>query len=152
MIGEVKDVDVVVPGGDIGKFIRVRVKVDIRKAIHRFLHVDVLGDGQEIVMLLRYERLPNHCFRCRKLRRSTRECPEGLRNPETPAGDLPFGAWMKATPSDHWASIRVRQKEVFSNQQANRSDEDWVRGVVTKMREIGAEKEETLMYRIQRSK
>ncbi|TXG57618.1 hypothetical protein EZV62_015447 [Acer yangbiense] len=70
MIGDVMDVD----GGDVedcvGKFMRVKVRVDIKKPLKRCLRVDILGDGNETIMVLRYERLPNRCFKCGWLRAS----------------------------------------------------------------------------------
>ncbi|TXG48183.1 hypothetical protein EZV62_027477 [Acer yangbiense] len=71
MIGEVVEVDGGNSGEAGGKFLPARVKVDITKPLRRCLRIDVLGDGEESVMLLRYERLPNHCFRGRNV--GTRE-------------------------------------------------------------------------------
>ncbi|KAK3189523.1 hypothetical protein Dsin_029084 [Dipteronia sinensis] len=64
MIGDVMDVDGGAAGDCVGKFIRIRVRINIKKPLKRWLRVDVLGDGSETVMVLRYERLPNHCFKC----------------------------------------------------------------------------------------
>ncbi|KAK2662642.1 hypothetical protein Ddye_001216 [Dipteronia dyeriana] len=74
MVGEVKEVDV----GDTvecsGEFLRVRINMNIGKPLRRCLRVDAMGDGEETVMLLRYERLTFHCYRCRRLGYYTREC------------------------------------------------------------------------------
>ncbi|KAK3226095.1 hypothetical protein Dsin_005957 [Dipteronia sinensis] len=64
MVGVVKDVDVGESGDCSGEFLRVGVMIDISKPFRRCLCVDVLGDGEETVMLLCYERLLNHCFQC----------------------------------------------------------------------------------------
>ncbi|TXG48491.1 hypothetical protein EZV62_024366 [Acer yangbiense] len=64
MIGEVKDIDTGKSGDCVGKYIRVRVVVRIDKPLRCILRVDVMRDGKESVMLLRYEKLPEHCFRC----------------------------------------------------------------------------------------
>ncbi|KAK3199011.1 hypothetical protein Dsin_022426 [Dipteronia sinensis] len=64
IIGEVREVDTRPSGDCLGKCFRVRVAIEVDKPIRRFLRVDVLGDGEETVMPLQYERLPNFCFRC----------------------------------------------------------------------------------------
>ncbi|KAK3225783.1 hypothetical protein Dsin_005645 [Dipteronia sinensis] len=74
MVGVVMDMDVGTLGDCSGEFLRVRVTVDIAKPLRGCLRVDVLGDGEETMMLLRYERLPTHCFWCGRLGHSTSEC------------------------------------------------------------------------------
>ncbi|KAK3189610.1 hypothetical protein Dsin_029171 [Dipteronia sinensis] len=53
MIGVVLDVDGGLAGDGVGKFLRVRVRIDITKPLRRCLRVDILGDGVETIMLLR---------------------------------------------------------------------------------------------------
>ncbi|TXG51194.1 hypothetical protein EZV62_023718 [Acer yangbiense] len=53
MIGEVLDVDGGNSGDCVGKFMRVRIRVDIKKSLKRCLRVDILGDGVETIMILR---------------------------------------------------------------------------------------------------
>ncbi|KAK2642784.1 hypothetical protein Ddye_024547 [Dipteronia dyeriana] len=76
MIGEVIDVD----GGEardcVGKFMIVRVKSEINKPLKRCLRVDILGDGVKTIMLIKYERLPNHCFKYGVVSHRTNECSE----------------------------------------------------------------------------
>ncbi|TXG61290.1 hypothetical protein EZV62_012653 [Acer yangbiense] len=52
MMGEVEDVDGGASGDCVGKFIHVGVRIDVDKPLRRCLRVDVLGDGEETVMLL----------------------------------------------------------------------------------------------------
>ncbi|KAK1589427.1 hypothetical protein Q3G72_033945 [Acer saccharum] len=53
MIRDVVEVDGGLAGNCVGKFLRVRVRIDISKPLRRCLHVDILGDGVEMIMLLR---------------------------------------------------------------------------------------------------
>ncbi|TXG73186.1 hypothetical protein EZV62_001765 [Acer yangbiense] len=91
MIGDVEEIDKGASGDCDGKFLRVRVSIDVEKPLRRILRVDVLGDGEESVMLFRYERLPDHCFRCGKLGHKTMECTDA-----SGTSELLFGAWLKA--------------------------------------------------------
>ena len=59
----VMEVDVADSGVQWGKYLRVRVKVDITKKLVRGKKVTIeRGESQWIQ--LRYERLPNFCYRC----------------------------------------------------------------------------------------
>ncbi|KAK2655922.1 hypothetical protein Ddye_008974 [Dipteronia dyeriana] len=62
MIGEINESDTGKRGDCVGKYIRVRVVMDIDKPLCSILRVDVLGDDKETKMLLRYERLLEHYF------------------------------------------------------------------------------------------
>ncbi|TXG71386.1 hypothetical protein EZV62_006321 [Acer yangbiense] len=97
MIWEVIEVDGGMVGNCAGKFMRVRVRIDINRPLRRCLRVDIMGDGVETVMLLRYEKLPNICFICGRIEHTTNEC---LSEEQFPVVDgkkkLSFGAWMKA--------------------------------------------------------
>ncbi|TXG57376.1 hypothetical protein EZV62_018689 [Acer yangbiense] len=63
LIGDVEEIDEGVSGDYDGKFLRVRVIINVDQPLRRILQVDVLGDREESVMLLRYEWLPDHCHR-----------------------------------------------------------------------------------------
>ncbi|TXG53415.1 hypothetical protein EZV62_022584 [Acer yangbiense] len=62
ILGKVKEVD----GGDssvwMGKFLWVRVEIEIDKPLCRCLCNDMLGYGEETVISLQSERLPDFCF------------------------------------------------------------------------------------------
>ncbi|TXG66495.1 hypothetical protein EZV62_007770 [Acer yangbiense] len=69
IIGKVKDVDGGGSGVCMGKFLWVRVELDIDKPLRRCLCIDNLGDEEETVTPLQYERLPDFCFQCGLLAR-----------------------------------------------------------------------------------
>ncbi|TXG48431.1 hypothetical protein EZV62_027725 [Acer yangbiense] len=97
IIGEVREVDVGPSSDCLGKFMRVRVAVEVDKPLRRFLRVDVLGDGEETVMPIQYERLPSFCFLCGLVGHLVHECTsygeDGLRE----GSGMVYGAWLRAT-------------------------------------------------------
>ncbi|TXG51275.1 hypothetical protein EZV62_023799 [Acer yangbiense] len=96
MVGKVKEVDTGKSGDCVGKFIRVRVVVQVDKPLHRILRVDVMGDETESVMLLIYKRLPEHCYRCGHLGHAVRDCLEKKIGNGLEDFDQLFGPWLKA--------------------------------------------------------
>ncbi|TXG53267.1 hypothetical protein EZV62_022436 [Acer yangbiense] len=97
LIGKVREIDTGATGDCIGKFLRVRVAIETSKPLRRFLRVDVLGDGEETVMPIHYECLPNFCFHCGMLDHTVRCCQETIGPDYTVVSDLQYGAWLRAT-------------------------------------------------------
>ncbi|KAL5851560.1 hypothetical protein ACOSQ3_006678 [Xanthoceras sorbifolium] len=63
-LGEVKEVDMDANGNCWGRCLRVRILMDISKPLQRGLKALLGDDGEEISVLLCYERLPNFCYYC----------------------------------------------------------------------------------------
>ncbi|KAL5743743.1 hypothetical protein ACOSP7_026596 [Xanthoceras sorbifolium] len=63
-IGLVKQIDLETFGNCIGKFIRVRVLVDLSKPLKRAFRIKFEDFDDEQTLLLRYGKLPVYCFRC----------------------------------------------------------------------------------------
>ncbi|KAH7572176.1 hypothetical protein JRO89_XS04G0215500 [Xanthoceras sorbifolium] len=78
-IGKVKDIDVGASRDYLGKFLRIRVSVDVSKALKRILRIKMDGMREEKTLLIKYERLPEYCFECGHLGHSYRECPAVFR-------------------------------------------------------------------------
>ncbi|TXG51551.1 hypothetical protein EZV62_024075 [Acer yangbiense] len=76
-IGEVVDIDVGSTGECFGKYLRVRVAIDVSKPLKRFLRLDLDEKGAESMVLIRYEKLPEYCFSCGLLGHAHRECQLG---------------------------------------------------------------------------
>ncbi|TXG60282.1 hypothetical protein EZV62_014855 [Acer yangbiense] len=72
IIGDVEEIDEGASGDCDGKFLRVRVVIDVEKPLRRILRVDVLSNGVESVMFLKYKCLPDHCFCYGRLGHKTR--------------------------------------------------------------------------------
>ena len=64
-IGEVQEVQIKLPNGFVGQFIRVRVKLDVNKKVTRF--VSFTKGGNTEIFQVKYEKLPNFCNACGKL-------------------------------------------------------------------------------------
>ncbi|TXG48913.1 hypothetical protein EZV62_024788 [Acer yangbiense] len=122
MIGDVVDFDGGDPGSDVTNFLRVRVLLEIDKPLRRCLRIDVLGDGVESVMLIKYERLLDFCFRCGLLGHTTKDCPDKPKSLETTKEDLLFGFWMRVVVpykggfgGRRWTADSQSNKELTSN-------------------------------------
>lgn len=85
----------------LGKFLRVKVSLDLKKPMKRGTMIQF--QGKDLKVFFRYKRLPAFCFICGKLGHQMKECDEGD-NPEENAyddfeeKDLPFGPWLRASP------------------------------------------------------
>ncbi|KAL5756956.1 hypothetical protein ACOSQ2_021702 [Xanthoceras sorbifolium] len=76
LIGKMIKIDGGSSGSCLGKFIRVRVMLDVSKPLLRGFRVKV-GHPEEICsVVLCYEKLPNFCYFCGKLGHHVRECSD----------------------------------------------------------------------------
>ncbi|KAL5736787.1 hypothetical protein ACOSQ2_031575 [Xanthoceras sorbifolium] len=97
-IGKVKDMDVGASGDCTGKFLRVRVEVDVCQPLKRGLRIRLEDSEEEQTLLLRYERMPEFCFECGLIGHSFRECPS--KNHQKDATDFTkhkYGTWIRAS-------------------------------------------------------
>ncbi|KAL5776413.1 hypothetical protein ACOSP7_009339 [Xanthoceras sorbifolium] len=97
-IGKVKDMDVGASGDCTGKFLRVRVEVDVCQPLKRGLRILLEDSEEEQTLLLRYERMPEFCFECGLIGHSFRECPS--KNHQKDATDFTkhkYGTWIRAS-------------------------------------------------------
>ena len=74
-LGEVMPVDAADSGVQWGKYLRVRVKIDVTKKLVRGKKVMIEG-GEQRWINFRYERLPNFCYRCGLLNHDLRDYAE----------------------------------------------------------------------------
>ncbi|TXG73185.1 hypothetical protein EZV62_001764 [Acer yangbiense] len=96
IIKEVREVDAGPSSDSLGNFLRVRVAVEIDKPLRRFMRVDVLGDEEETVMPIQYERLPNFCFLCGLVGHTTHDCLATGAGGSLEGKELVYGAWLRA--------------------------------------------------------
>ncbi|TXG54301.1 hypothetical protein EZV62_019557 [Acer yangbiense] len=80
-----------------GKFLRVKVRIDISKPLKRWLRLGLDRSGNIVVVGLKYERLPEFCYACGWLGHGISECPDTEAKKEAMEGaTLRFGPWMRA--------------------------------------------------------
>ena len=85
--------------GEGGSFMRVQVRVDITIPLSRGRMVS-LGQGKEVWVSFKYERLPNICYWCGYLTHDDKDCETWLESEGSlKAEDQQFGSWLRAAPT-----------------------------------------------------
>lgn len=87
-IGKVVEIQIDVQGA--GNFVRVKVKLDVRKVLERF--VSMSREGKREIFQLKYEKMPRLCGSCGFIGHSHLECGTGEHIEE----ELRWGEWLKA--------------------------------------------------------
>jgi hypothetical protein len=98
-IGKVIKVEKDIPG--VCNFVRVRVKIDVRKPLGRF--VSLSRAGKREIYQVKYEKVPKFCGVCGMLGHSHLECGTGEHDTEK----MQWGDWLKAD-WDTWRGKGIR--------------------------------------------
>ncbi|KAL5849038.1 hypothetical protein ACOSQ4_007051 [Xanthoceras sorbifolium] len=118
----VRDIDVGASRDCLGKYIRVRVVVDIDKPLQRFFRVNMSNLNKEVVMLLCYKRLPKYCLGCGLIGHSVNEC---LHEDETSNASTEdkykFGSWLHASSLVKSVKSQTRRDNLIINFKPMRS-------------------------------
>ncbi|XP_030940122.1 uncharacterized protein LOC115965057 [Quercus lobata] len=97
-LGKVLDVDVSEKGVQWGRYLRVRIQMDVTKKLIWAKKVSIENDEPRWVFF-QYERLPNFCYLCGKIGHSEHECSEkGETNGGVGKEKHKYGAWLRAEP------------------------------------------------------
>lgn len=97
-LGKVEKVDANMKGFCLGKFLRVRVLLDISMPLRRGRKVCLGEHGQKWVEL-KYERLPIFCYLCGRVDHNERDFMQWVRSNDTHRlEEKQFGPWLLATP------------------------------------------------------
>ncbi|TXG69259.1 hypothetical protein EZV62_004194 [Acer yangbiense] len=84
-----------------GKFLRVKVRIDISRPLKRWLRLSLDKSGNVVVVGLKYERMPEFCFACGRVGHGINECSDIEAKKEAMEGNNPrFGLWMRAPTTD----------------------------------------------------
>ena len=98
-LGKVLDVDVANNGVQWGKYLRVRVEMDVTRKLIRGRKINIVGEEARWVHF-KYERLPNFCYRRGLLEHDLKECPESVgRDKVEGRDDLQYRAWLRGEPA-----------------------------------------------------
>ncbi|KAL5859559.1 hypothetical protein ACOSQ4_000855 [Xanthoceras sorbifolium] len=95
LIGAVQEIDGGDSGDCLGKFLRVRVLINVQQPLKRGLRFAFGAGGEVCSALLCYERLPNFCFYCGCMGHLLRECHVNKLG-VLEAAELKFGGWLRA--------------------------------------------------------
>ncbi|TXG59981.1 hypothetical protein EZV62_014554 [Acer yangbiense] len=103
------------------------------------------GDGTETIMVLRYERLPNHCFKCGLVNHSTSECAESDSIPIVNGKKEPiYGPWLRVSGSMRRSNFQS-QSRMITNASSQVREEDVTGRESTSMPKLdGSQKQEDM--------
>ncbi|TXG51438.1 hypothetical protein EZV62_023962 [Acer yangbiense] len=80
-----------------GRFIRVKVRIDISKPLLRCLRLNVDDSGEVTTVILLYERLPEFCYACCIIGHGLRDCHDDDARLEALEGvSTKYGSWLRA--------------------------------------------------------
>lgn len=96
-LGKVLEVDVVEKGVQWGKFLRVRIRIDVTRKLIRGKKVSIEG-GESRWIFFKYERLPNFCYWCGMLDHGEKDCLEKKGEEPGRGEQMQYGAWIKGEP------------------------------------------------------
>ncbi|KAM0864824.1 hypothetical protein ACQ4PT_043653 [Festuca glaucescens] len=99
-IGEVVAVDMNGMGLESGDFVRARVWLDVRKCLTRFVSFKPEG-GTQVIMRVKYEKIPCFCAVCGFLGHVQEECGSGEHAPSA----VGFGKWLLADTAWNRAQV-----------------------------------------------
>lgn len=74
-MGEIQEVQIKLPAGYVGEFVRVRVKIDVTKKLVRF--VSITKDTKKVWYRVQYEKMPTFCDHCGLVGHWHQECGTG---------------------------------------------------------------------------
>ncbi|GMP71721.1 hypothetical protein CsSME_00030018 [Camellia sinensis var. sinensis] len=95
-IGSTLDVEYGTGGLAVGRYMRIRVTLNVAKPLCRGMKL-AIHNRESVWVTFKYERLPNFCYFCGLLGHSEKECNTLLSHPETgPGKAMQYGPWLRA--------------------------------------------------------
>ncbi|KAK1662775.1 hypothetical protein QYE76_050934 [Lolium multiflorum] len=99
-IGEVIQIDMNNTGSEGGDYVRARIWLDVRRSLTRFVSFKPEG-GEQVIMKVKYEKIPLFCAVCGLLGHEKEECGSGVHSP----GKVGYGNWLLADTT--WNHARL---------------------------------------------
>ncbi|KAJ4713043.1 Zinc knuckle CX2CX4HX4C [Melia azedarach] len=98
-IGNVEDIDRGINGDCLGRFLHLRINIDITKPLKRCLRVQLRDNVEVVTLLIQYERLPEFCYKYSKIGHIYRECLvfDSGRLQSNTRQQLIYGLWLRAS-------------------------------------------------------
>lgn len=87
-------------GSFLGRFVRIRIRLNISQPLKRFVRVGVDERGEEVIIILTYECLPYLCYKCGVIGHSFREC--GLVSIDSSTHD--YGPWLRVQKGGNYGN------------------------------------------------
>jgi hypothetical protein len=103
-IGAVEEVEIDSDGKAVGKFLRVKVKLNITKPILRGSMIEIDESGRTGWCPFAYEYLPDFCYVCGIIGHTEKECKHKLDRGER----AQYGSWLRADVERRWGEDRSR--------------------------------------------
>ncbi|TXG66785.1 hypothetical protein EZV62_008060 [Acer yangbiense] len=117
-VEELVDIDMGVTGECFGKYMRLRVAIDISKPLKRFLRLE-LKQVVESMLLIRYEKLIEYYFHCGVIGHSYQFCQARKENNRFVSGmDFAYGLWLKATGVPGAGSGKKQRSNIAFDQES----------------------------------
>ncbi|KAL5770359.1 hypothetical protein ACOSP7_014513 [Xanthoceras sorbifolium] len=111
-----------------GKYLRVKVRIDVSKPLKRGLRVWLSDFKMMVTVLLRYERLPDFCFACGLIGHGFQECSNKMARMEAMNNSSPkFGDWLRA-PTPGRPSSRTQGRGNWRGKSSTQNGEEVSRG------------------------
>ncbi|TXG57216.1 hypothetical protein EZV62_018529 [Acer yangbiense] len=109
-----------------GKFLRVKVRVDVSRPLKRWLRLKLDNSDDIVVVNLKYERLPEFCYVCGKIGHGLRDCPDDdARTSALEGTTSKFGSWLRAVALNR-SKPRSRHTESGESSRKNRLESGFV--------------------------
>ncbi|TXG53135.1 hypothetical protein EZV62_022304 [Acer yangbiense] len=126
-----------------GKFLMVRVRIDISKPLKRCLRVQLEGLDKAVVAPIHYERLPDFCFACGLIGHVIRDCADAEAKKEALARKMTREAEKGAVHNDratadhtHEGNARVRKLLGVQRRLLEENEECLVESLLDEKREV----------------
>lgn len=95
-ISEVMKIDQEITDAYLGKFLWLRVKIDLKKPFLKAIQLPKIRNEDPVIVFLIYEWISNFCYHCGIIEHLVCDCPNRLRNSLfVPDENLKYSKWAK---------------------------------------------------------